>query len=29
MQKIDFDALAESIENFNAISSKMARLFGK
>ena len=29
MQQIDFAALAESIENFNSISSKMAKLFGK
>ena len=29
MQEIDFAALAEGVENFNAISSGMARLFGK
>lgn len=29
MRQIDFAALAESIENFNSISSKMAKLFGK
>lgn len=29
LNKIDFDALSEAIDNFNAVSNKMARLFGR